>query len=43
MVTHAAPEAALAATVETLTGLDAVRGVDSVLRVEELGRTGVAG
>jgi homoserine dehydrogenase len=43
VVTHAAPEAALAATVETLTGLDAVRGVDSVLRVEELGRTGVAG
>ena len=37
------PEAALAATVETLTGLDAVRGVDSVLRVEDLGRTGVAG
>ena len=43
VVTHAAPEAALAATVETLTKLDAVRGVDSVLRVEELGRTGVAG
>ena len=37
------PEAALAATVETLTRLDAVRGVDSVLRVEDLGRTGVAG
>jgi homoserine dehydrogenase len=43
VVTHAAAEAALAATVETLTQLDAVRGVDSVLRVEELGRTGVAG
>jgi homoserine dehydrogenase len=43
VVTHDAPEAALAATVETLTKLDAVRGVDSVLRVEELGRTGVVG
>jgi homoserine dehydrogenase len=43
VVTHAAPEAALAATVDTLTGLDAVRGVDSVLRVEDLGRPGVAG
>jgi homoserine dehydrogenase len=39
VVTHAAPEAALAATVEVLTGLDAVRGVDSVVRVEDLGRT----
>jgi homoserine dehydrogenase len=43
VVTHAASEAALADTVETLTKLDAVRGVDSVLRVEELGRSGVAG
>jgi homoserine dehydrogenase len=43
VVTHDAPESALAATVETLTKLDAVRGVDSVLRVEELGRTGVVG
>jgi homoserine dehydrogenase len=42
VVTHAAPEAALAATVDTLTGLDAVRAVDSVLRVEDLGRKGVA-
>ena len=39
VVTHAAPEAALAATVETLSGLDVVRGVDSVVRVEDLGRT----
>ena len=39
VVTHAAPEAALAATVEVLIGLDAVRGVDSVVRVEDLGRT----
>jgi homoserine dehydrogenase len=43
VVTHAAPEAALAATVEVLAGLDVVRGVDSVLRVEDLGRKGVAG
>jgi homoserine dehydrogenase len=43
VVTHAAPEAALAATVDVLTGLDAVRAVDSVLRVEDLGRKGVAG
>lgn len=43
VVTHAAPEASLAATVEVLTGLDAVVGVDSVLRVEDLGRKGVAG
>ncbi|GAA1237622.1 homoserine dehydrogenase [Pseudonocardia alaniniphila] len=43
VVTHAAPEAALAATVEVLAGLDAVRVVDSVLRVEDLGRKGVAG
>jgi homoserine dehydrogenase len=39
VVTHAAPEAALAATVEVLTGLDVVRGVDSVVRVEDLGRS----
>jgi homoserine dehydrogenase len=38
VVTHAAPEAALAATVAVLGGLDAVRGVDSVVRVEDLGR-----
>jgi anti-sigma factor RsiW len=37
-----APEAALAATVDALTGLDAVRAVDSVLRVEDLGRKGAA-
>jgi homoserine dehydrogenase len=43
VVTHTAPEASLAATVEVLSGLDAVRGVDSVLRVEDLGRKGVAG
>jgi homoserine dehydrogenase len=43
VVTHAAPEAALAATVEVLAGLDVVRVVDSVLRVEDLGRKGVAG
>jgi homoserine dehydrogenase len=39
VVTHAAPEAALAATVEVLSRLDVVRGVDSVVRVEDLGRT----
>jgi homoserine dehydrogenase len=39
VVTHAAPEAALASTVDVLSGLDAVRGVDSVVRVEDLGRT----
>jgi homoserine dehydrogenase len=43
VVTHTAPEAALAATVEVIAGLDAVRGVESVLRVEDLGRKGVAG
>ncbi len=43
VVTHAAPEAALAATVGVLSGLDVVHGVDSVLRVEDLGRKGVAG
>jgi homoserine dehydrogenase len=42
VVTHAAPEAALAATVDVLAGLDAVYGVDSVLRVEDLGRKGGA-
>ncbi|MFC4943909.1 homoserine dehydrogenase [Pseudonocardia sp. GCM10023141] len=43
VVTHAAPESAQAATVAVLAGLDAVHGVDSVLRVEDLGRKGVAG
>ncbi|MBA2309907.1 MAG: homoserine dehydrogenase [Pseudonocardiales bacterium] len=47
IVTHRAPDAALAATVEDLAELDIVRGIDSVLRVEDLGRTvsalGVAG
>ena len=38
IVTHSASDAALAATVEALTGLDAVRGVAGVLRVEGLGR-----
>lgn len=42
VVTHAAPEAALAETVEVLSGLDAVRAIESVLRVEDLGRKGVA-
>ncbi|MCX6462170.1 MAG: homoserine dehydrogenase [Pseudonocardiales bacterium] len=42
VVTHAAPESALAATVAVLAGHDAVRAVDSVLRVEDLGRKGVA-
>jgi homoserine dehydrogenase len=41
VVTHAAPEAAQAATVEVLGGLDVVRRVESVLRVEDLGRGGV--
>jgi homoserine dehydrogenase len=41
VVTHAAPESALAATVEVLAGLDIVHAVDSVLRVEDLGRKGV--
>ncbi len=40
VVTHAAPEEALATTVERLAGLDSVRGVESVLRVEDLGRKG---
>jgi homoserine dehydrogenase len=47
VVTHGAPDSALAATVEALAGLDVVRGVESVLRVEGLGRPvstlGVAG
>ncbi|WP_176738755.1 homoserine dehydrogenase [Micromonospora pallida] len=34
IVTHTAPDAALAATVEDLRGLDAVRSIASVLRVE---------
>jgi homoserine dehydrogenase len=42
VVTHAAPEAALAATVAVLEQLDVVDGVDSVLRVEDLGRKEVA-
>ncbi|MDN5858058.1 MAG: homoserine dehydrogenase [Pseudonocardia sp.] len=40
VVTHAAPEEAQAATVGLLAGLDVVRGIDSVLRVEDLGRKG---
>jgi homoserine dehydrogenase len=36
IVTHRAPDAALAATVERLRGMDAVRAVTSVLRVEGL-------
>jgi homoserine dehydrogenase len=43
VVTHVAPESALAATVAELAGLEIVNGVESVLRVEELGRKGVAG
>jgi homoserine dehydrogenase len=39
IVTHTAPDAALAATVVALGELDTVRGVDSVLRVENLGRS----
>jgi homoserine dehydrogenase len=39
VVTHAAPEAALAATVDVLSGLPMVRAVDSVVRVEDLGRS----
>lgn len=35
IVTHSAPDAALAATVDALTGLDAVRGVAGVMRVED--------
>jgi homoserine dehydrogenase len=38
IVTHAAPDAALAATVAALGELDEVFGVDRVLRVENLGR-----
>ena len=40
---HAAPEAALAATVDAVADLEIVHAVDSVLRVEDLGRKGVAG
>jgi homoserine dehydrogenase len=36
LVTHSAPDAALAATVARLRGMDIVRGVTSVLRVEGL-------
>jgi homoserine dehydrogenase len=43
VVTHKAPEAALAATVDVLARLDVVYGVHSVLRVEDLGRKGVTG
>jgi homoserine dehydrogenase len=39
IVTHAAPDAALAATVAALGELDEVLGVDRVLRVENLGRS----
>jgi homoserine dehydrogenase len=39
IVTHAAPDAALAATVAALAELDEVLGVDRVLRVENLGRS----
>ena len=38
VVTHSASEAALAGTVAALGDLDVVLGVDSVLRVEGLGR-----
>jgi homoserine dehydrogenase len=38
IVTHVAPDAALAATVTALGGLDEVLGVNRVLRVENLGR-----
>jgi homoserine dehydrogenase len=38
IVTHLAPDAALAATVSALAELDEVLGVDRVLRVENLGR-----
>src|ERR687893_1921301 len=41
VVTHRAPEAALAATVDVLAGLDVVHGVHSGVRVEGLGREGV--
>ena len=36
IVTHSAPDAALAATVSSLRGMPTVRGVTSVLRVEGL-------
>jgi homoserine dehydrogenase len=38
VVTHTAPDSALHATVEALAELDVVLGVESVLRVEGLGR-----
>ena len=38
VVTHVAPDAALAATVDELAGWTSCDGVESVLRVEELGR-----
>jgi len=38
VVTHSAPDSALSATVDALAGLDSVRRVASVLRVEGLGR-----
>jgi homoserine dehydrogenase len=38
IVTHTAPDAALAATVAALADLDEVLGIDRVLRVENLGR-----
>lgn len=41
VVTHSAAEASLAATVEMLAVLEIVHGVESVLRVEDLGRKGV--
>lgn len=39
VVTHTAQDSALAATVDALAGLDVVRTVESVLRVEGLGRS----
>lgn len=39
VVTHSAPDSALASTVQALQGLDVVDGVESVLRVEDLGRS----
>ncbi|MBV9312982.1 MAG: homoserine dehydrogenase, partial [Pseudonocardia sp.] len=38
IVTHSAPDAALAATVSALAELDEILGIDRVLRVENLGR-----
>jgi homoserine dehydrogenase len=40
IVTHRARDAALAATVDALAGLDTVASVDSVMRVEGLGEEG---